>query len=48
MSHGTASGWVQWGDRRYEFRDAPAYAEKNWGGGFPSKWAWLQCNTWDR
>ncbi|KAL6747380.1 tocopherol cyclase-domain-containing protein [Haematococcus lacustris] len=47
MSHGLASGWLQWGDRRYEFRDAPTYAEKNWGGGFPSKWHWLQCNTWD-
>lgn len=21
------------------------YAEKNWGNGFPQKWAWLQCNS---
>lgn len=27
------------------FRDCPAYAEKNWGAGFPRKWAWLQCNS---
>lgn len=27
------------------FRDCPAYAEKNWGAGFPDKWAWLQCNS---
>ena len=45
MAHGTADGWVQWGDRRFELRGAPAYAEKNWGGGFPSKWLWVQCNT---
>lgn len=38
MAHGLASGWLQWGNTRYEFRDAPAYAEKNWGGSFPSKW----------
>ncbi|MEW5314866.1 MAG: hypothetical protein WDW38_006330 [Sanguina aurantia] len=45
MSHGLASGHLQWGDTRYEFRDAPSYGEKNWGGGFPSKWHWVQCNT---
>lgn len=33
MAHGVASGWVDWGGKRYEFQDAPAYAEKNWGGG---------------
>lgn len=47
MAHGTASGWLQWGDKRYEFRDAPAYGEKNWGAGFPSKWHWVQCNSFD-
>lgn len=45
MAHGTASGWIEWGDERYEFTAAPAYAEKNWGGGFPSRWAWIQCNS---
>jgi len=47
MSHGTADGWIQWGDQRYELNAAPTYAEKNWGGGFPSKWLWVQCNTFD-
>ncbi len=47
MAHGTASGWLQWGGQRYEFSNAPAYAEKNWGGGFPSKWHWIQCNSFD-
>ena len=47
MSHGLASGWFEWGGQRYEFLDAPTYAEKNWGGGFPSKWHWVQCNTFD-
>jgi len=32
---------------RYTFERAPAYAEKNWGGAFPSKWFWLQCNAFD-
>ena len=45
MAHGTASGWIQWGDDRYEFTAAAAYAEKNWGGGFPTRWCWIQCNT---
>jgi tocopherol cyclase len=30
MAHGRASGWMQWGGKRYEFAGAPAYAEKNW------------------
>lgn len=54
MAHGLATGWVQWGDssnggtalhRRYNFSDAPAYAEKNWGGAFPQKWFWVNCNA---
>lgn len=43
MAKGYASGWLEWGDRRIEFRDAPFYAEKNWGGGFPTQWFWIQC-----
>lgn len=45
MAHGLASGWVQWQGQRYEFEQAPTYAEKNWGGAFPIKWFWLQCNA---
>jgi tocopherol cyclase len=33
------------GGRVRHFVDAPFYAEKNWGGGFPSKWMWIQCNN---
>ncbi|KAF6251155.1 tocopherol cyclase-domain-containing protein [Scenedesmus sp. NREL 46B-D3] len=47
MAEGSATGWLNWGGQRYEFNNAPAYAEKNWGGGFPSKWIWVQCNTFD-
>jgi len=47
MSHGLATGWVEWGGERFEFADAPAYAEKNWGGQFPEKWFWAQCNAFD-
>jgi tocopherol cyclase len=47
MAEGSATGWLDWGGQRYEFSDAPAYAEKNWGGGFPSKWIWVQCNTFE-
>lgn len=47
MAHGLSTGWVEWGGQRYEFVDAPSYVEKNWGGGFPKKWFWAQCNTFD-
>ena len=46
MAHGLATGYVQWGpDKRIELKDTPLYAEKNWGQGFPKRWAWLQCNS---
>lgn len=45
MLHGWGSGFVTWGDRRYEFQNAPAYMEKNWGGAFPERWFWIQCNA---
>ncbi|PRW18397.1 tocopherol cyclase [Chlorella sorokiniana] len=47
MAHGLATGWIEWGGRRYEFTDAPHYVEKNWGGGFPRRWCWVQCNTFE-
>ena len=46
MAHGLATGWIETDGVRVEFTDAPSYSEKNWGGsGFPSKWFWLQCNS---
>lgn len=45
MAHGLASGWVRWQGEEYRFVRSPAYAEKNWGGAFPSKWFWIQCNA---
>jgi tocopherol cyclase len=46
MAHGLATGYVQWGeDKRMELSNTPFYAEKNWGGTFPRRWAWVQCNT---
>lgn len=47
MAHGLASGWIDWNGTRYEFNRAPAYAEKNWGGAFPQKWFWLNCNCFE-
>jgi tocopherol cyclase len=44
MAHGLASGWIDWNGKVYEFINAPAYSEKNWGGAFPEKWFWLNCN----
>eukprot|EP00884_Botryococcus_braunii_P021088 jgi/Botrbrau1/7663/Bobra.0159s0105.1 len=43
MAKGRATGWLEWGEQRLDFQDAPIYAEKNWGGGFPKKWFWIQC-----
>ena len=31
----------------YDFTDATIYLEKNWGGSFPSRWWWIQCNTFE-
>ncbi len=45
MAHGFATGWVEWNGRHYNFENAPAYSEKNWGGAFPQKWFWLNCNS---
>jgi len=47
MAHGLASGWVEWRGERREFRDAPCYTEKNWGGAFPRRWWWVQCNAFE-
>jgi tocopherol cyclase len=44
MAHGLATGWIEWQGHRYEFNQAPAYSEKNWGYSFPEKWFWLNCN----
>jgi tocopherol cyclase len=47
MAHGLATGWVEWNGKRYTFANAPAYSEKNWGGAFPTRWFWLNCNAFD-
>ena len=47
MAHGRATGWAEWQGHRYEFQQAPTYAEKNWGGAFPGRWFWLQANAFD-
>lgn len=45
MAHGLATGWIEWKGKKYQFKDAPAYSEKNWGRSFPQKWFWLNCNS---
>ena len=45
MAHGLATGWIDWQGKLYEFTDAPAYSEKNWGNSFPQKWFWINCNS---
>lgn len=45
MAHGLAAGWIEWQGNRYEFTNAPAYSEKNWGRSFPEKWFWVNCNS---
>uniref|UniRef100_A0A832H7M2 Tocopherol cyclase n=1 Tax=Oscillatoriales cyanobacterium SpSt-402 TaxID=2282168 RepID=A0A832H7M2_9CYAN len=47
VAHGLATGWIEWNGTRYTFHGAPLYAEKNWGGSFPQKWFWMQCNAFD-
>ena len=47
MADGRATGSVTWKDKTYKFENAPFYAEKNWGGAFPIKWYWCQCNSFE-
>ncbi len=47
MAHGWATGWIEWNGKRYDFVNAPAYSEKNWGGAFPQKWFWVNCNCFE-
>lgn len=47
LAHATASGTVSWKNKTYTFQDQPFYAEKNWGGSFPIKWYWVQCNAFE-
>ncbi|KAJ6816950.1 putative tocopherol cyclase, chloroplastic [Iris pallida] len=47
MASGLSTGWIEWGGELFEFENAPSYLEKNWGGGFPRKWFWVQCNVFD-
>lgn len=47
MAGGLSTGWIEWDGERYEFENAPSYSEKNWGGGFPRKWFWVQCNVFE-
>nr|CAD1843386.1 unnamed protein product [Ananas comosus var. bracteatus] len=47
MADGLSTGWIEWDGERFEFEDAPSYSEKNWGGGFPRKWFWIQCNVFE-
>lgn len=48
LAHGLASGYVRWQEKDYIFEKVPTYAEKNWGGAFPSKWFWIQCNAFEQ
>lgn len=47
MALGLADGWIEWQGKCYEFSSAPVYSEKNWGGAFPSKWFWMNCNCFE-
>ncbi|MEB3283217.1 MAG: tocopherol cyclase family protein [Lyngbya sp.] len=47
MAHGLATGWIEWNGKIYQFNNAPAYSEKNWGGAFPQKWFWVNCNCFE-
>ncbi|GAV88689.1 Tocopherol_cycl domain-containing protein [Cephalotus follicularis] len=47
MAGGLSTGWIECDGERFEFQDAPSYSEKNWGGAFPRKWFWVQCNVFE-
>ncbi len=45
LADARATGYVNWNGTLYEFKNAPFYIEKNWGSSFPTKWYWIQCNS---
>ena len=45
MADARATGTVIWKNQTYQFKNAPLYAEKNWGAALPKKWYWTQCNS---
>ncbi|GFH61317.1 tocopherol cyclase [Chaetoceros tenuissimus] len=45
LADARATGYATWNGTRYDFENVPFYAEKNWGGSFPCKWYWVQCNS---
>lgn len=46
MAHGcVSSGYIKIGDDFIDTKGSIVYAEKNWGRSFPSRWFWMQCNT---
>ena len=47
MADARASGTITWNNETYTFQNVPFYSEKNWGGAFPIKWYWCQCNSFD-
>ena len=47
MAHGLATGWIDWNGQRTTFNKAPCYSEKNWGGAFPQRWFWVNCNAFE-
>lgn len=47
LAHGWATGWIEWQGKIYQFENALAYSEKNWGNSFPQKWFWLNCNSFE-
>mmetsp|Transcript_12091 Transcript_12091/g.22623 ORF Transcript_12091/g.22623 Transcript_12091/m.22623 type:complete len:643 (-) Transcript_12091:59-1987(-) len=47
LADARATGYATWNGKRYDFKNVPFYAEKNWGGAFPSKWYWVQCNSFE-
>ena len=44
------NGFITWRGETYSLGPSNrVYAEKNWGGSFPTKWFWVQCNScWTR
>ncbi|MGL5032280.1 MAG: tocopherol cyclase family protein [Microcystaceae cyanobacterium] len=48
MAQGLATGWIEWNGHLFEFENAPAYSEKNWGFSFPEQWFWLNCHAFEQ
>jgi tocopherol cyclase len=47
MDH-QVTGFLKYGERRFNIENGRGYIEKDWGRNFPQTWIWLQANQFEK